>query len=131
MLNTITVMGRLTRDPELRVTQTQKSVASFTVACERDYAAAGEQKETDFIDCSAFGKTADFVHQYFTKGQMVIVQGRLQLRSWLDKDNQKHNRSEIVADRVWFGESKKKDAEPDAGANFAKEIAEADGDLPF
>lgn len=126
MLNTIIVMGRLTRDPELRMTQTQKSVASFTVACERDYAAAGEQKETDFIDCSAFGKTAEFVHQYFTKGSMVVVQGRLQLRSWLDKDGQKHNRSEIVADRVWFGETKKKDADPQM-----KEITEPDGQLPF
>ena len=126
MLNNIIVMGRLTRDPDFRMTQYQKPVANFTVACERDYAPTGEEKEVDFIDCCVFGKTADFVRQYFEKGSMVIAQGRLQFRSWLDKDNQKHTRAEVNVDRVWFGESKKKTAEPDL-----KEITEPDGDLPF
>ena len=126
MLNSIIVMGRLTRDPDFRMTQYQKPVASFTVACERDYAPTGEEKETDFIDVCVFNKTADFVRQYFTKGSMVIVQGRLQFRSWLDKDEQKHTRAEVNADRVWFGEAKRKDAEPQRN-----EITEPDGQIPF
>ena len=126
MLNNIILQGRLTRDPEFRMTKFDKPVASFTVACEREYAQTGEEKETDFVDCCVFGKTADFVRQYFSNGSMILVQGRLQFRSWIDKDEQKHTRAEIAVDRVWFGESKKKDSEPQL-----KEITEPDGELPF
>lgn len=125
MLNNIIIMGRLVRDPELRMTQTQKPVVNFTVACERDFAAAGEEKEVDFIDCVAWNKTAEFVDKFFKKGNMAIVQGRLQFRSWQDKEEQKHNRAEVAVDRVWFGASKKNDAPK------LTEETESDPDLPF
>lgn len=111
MLNTITIMGRLTREPELRNTQSGIPVASFTVACERDYA-QGEQKETDFIDVVAWRKTGEFVKNYFGKGQMIIVSGRLQMRKWTDRNGANRVSAEILADRVHFGESKKTAQEP-------------------
>lgn len=107
MLNTITVMGRLTRDPELRRTGSGIAVTSFTVAVDRDFASEGQEKETDFIDCVAWRQTAEFVSKYFTKGSMAVVKGRLQIRSWTDKDGNKRRTAEIVADNVYFGESKK------------------------
>ena len=107
MLNTITVMGRLTRDPELRRTGSGIAVASFTVAVDRDFASEGQEKETDFIDCVAWRQTAEFVSKYFTKGSMAVAKGRLQIRSWTDKDGNKRRTAEIVADNVYFGESKK------------------------
>ena len=137
MLNSVTLAGRLTKDPELRYTKSQKPVASFTVACERDFAPTGEEKETDFVDIVAWNKTAEFVHQYFTKGSMVIVTGRLQSREWTDKNDNKRVSWEVVADRVYFGESKKKDAvsveyEPTYTASSAfTELADSDGELPF
>ena len=112
MLNHITIMGRLTRDPELRRTGSGLAVASFTVAVDRDWPnkETGE-KETDFIDCVAWRQTGEFVSKYFTKGSMIVVSGRLQIRSWTDKDGNKRKTAEIVADNVYFGESKKdKDA---------------------
>lgn len=105
MLNHIIIMGRLTRDPELRRTGSGVAVASFTVACERDFAQDG-QKETDFIDCVAWRKTGEFVSKYFRKGNMIVVSGRLQIRSWTDKDGNKRRSAEIVADNCYFGESK-------------------------
>lgn len=111
MLNDITIMGRLVRDPELRKTGTGKSVASFTLACERDFASNGE-KETDFIDIVAWNNTGDFVAKYFTKGRMAIVRGRLQIRNWEDKDGNKRKSAEIVADSVYFGDSKPAAAAP-------------------
>lgn len=110
MLNTIVIMGRLTRDPELRRTGTGLAVASFTVAVDRDYAntTTGE-KETDFIPCVAWRHTGEFVSKYFTKGQMIVVSGRLQVRKWTDKDGYNRTTAEIVADNVYFGESKKKE----------------------
>ena len=108
MLNTITIQGRLTRDPELRRTGSGLAVASFSVACERDWPnkETGE-KETDFIDCVAWRQTGEFVSKYFSKGSMIVVSGRLQIRYWTDKDGNKRKTAEIVADNVYFGESKK------------------------
>ena len=108
MLNHITIMGRLTRDPELRRTGSGIAVASFTVAVDRDFASreSGE-RETDFIDCVAWRQTGEFVSKYFTKGRMAVVSGRLQIRSWTDKDGNKRRTAEVVADNVYFGESKR------------------------
>ena len=106
MLNHITVMGRLTRDPELRRTGSGVAVASFTVAVDRDYTAQGQEKETDFIDCVAWRQTGEFVSKYFTKGRMIVVDGRLQIRSWKDKDGNNRRTAEIVADHCYFGDSK-------------------------
>ena len=110
MLNHITIMGRLTRDPELRRTSNGLAVASFTVAVDRDWPnrETGE-KETDFIDCVAWRQTGEFVSKYFTKGSMIVVAGRLQIRPWVDKDGNKRKSAEIVAENVYFGESKKKE----------------------
>ena len=114
MLNHITIMGRLTRDPELRRTNTGKAVTKFTLAVDRDYAEKGAERETDFIDCVAWRGTAEFVDKYFGRGQMAVVSGRLQIRDWEDKDGNKRRSAEIVADNVYFGESKR-----DAGATGA------------
>ena len=110
MLNHITIMGRLTRDPELRRTGSGVAVASFTVAVDRDFASreSGE-RETDFIDCVAWRQTGEFVSKYFTKGSMIVVSGRLQIRGWTDKDGNKRRTAEVVADNCYFGESKRND----------------------
>lgn len=110
MLNHITIMGRLTRDPELRRTGSGVAVASFTIACDRDFGQDG-QKETDFIDVVAWRSTAEFVSKYFTKGRMAVVSGRLQIRGWTDKDGNKRKSAEVVAENVYFGDSKKDDGE--------------------
>ena len=108
MLNHITLMGRLTRDPELRRTGSGIAVASFTVAVDRDFGGRdGGEKETDFIDCVAWRQTGEFVSKYFTKGRMIVVSGRLQIRSWTDKDGNKRRTAEVVADNVYFGDSKR------------------------
>ncbi len=108
MLNHIIVMGRLTRDPELRRTGSGVAVASFTVAVDRDFGSReGGEKETDFIDCVAWRQTGEFVSKYFTKGRMAVVSGRLQIRNWTDKDGNKRRTAEIVADNVYFGDSKR------------------------
>ncbi len=108
MLNHIVIMGRLTRDPELRRTGTGVAVASFTVAVDRDFGGRdGGEKETDFIDCVAWRQTGEFVSKYFTKGSMIVVSGRLQIRSWTDKEGNKRRTAEVVADNVYFGESKR------------------------
>ena len=106
MLNEIILMGRLTRDPELRYTASNTPVASFTLAVDRDFAPKGEEKQTDFIDCVAWRQTGEFVSKYFQKGSMAVVSGRLQLRDWQDKDGNKRRSAEVVADNVYFGESK-------------------------
>lgn len=110
MLNHIVLMGRLTRVPELRHTNSGLPVASFTIAVDRDFAdkQSGE-KETDFVDIVAWRNTAEFVSRYFTKGRMAVVSGRLQLRKWTDKDGNKRTSSEVVAESVYFGDSKKDD----------------------
>ncbi len=110
MLNHITVMGRLTRDPELRRTGTGIAVTSFTLAVDRDFAPKdGGEKETDFIDCVAWRSTGEFVSKYFTKGRMAVVSGRLQIRGWTDKNGDKRRTAEIVAENVYFGDSKRDD----------------------
>ena len=107
MLNHIIVMGRLTRDPELRYTQSNTAVVSFTVAVDRDRAPEGQEKQTDFIDCVAWRSTADFISRYFHKGSMAVVSGRLQIRDWNDKDGNKRRSAEVVVDNIYFGESKR------------------------
>ena len=107
MLNHISIMGRLTRDPELRYTQSGTAVASFTVAVDRDYAAQGQQRETDFIDCVAWRQGGEFVSKYFSKGSMIVVDGRLQSRKWQDRDGNNRTSWEILVDHSYFGESKK------------------------
>ena len=108
MLNHIVIMGRLTRDPELRRTASGVAVTSFTVAVDRDFGKnENGEKETDFIDCVAWRQTGEFVSKYFTKGRMAVVSGRLQIRNWTDKDGNKRRTAEIVADNVYFGDSKR------------------------
>ena len=115
MLNHITIMGRLTRDPEMRRTGSGVAVTSFTVAVDRDFASQGQDKETDFIDCVAWRNTGEFVNSYFTKGRMIVVDGRLQIRSWTDKDGNKRRTAEVVADHVYFGDSNKKEDSSQGG----------------
>lgn len=161
MLNHIVIMGRLTRDPELRYTQAQIPVASFSVAVDRDYGGRdGAERQTDFIDCVAWRHTAEFVSKYFTKGSMAAVSGRLQLRDWTDREGNKRRSAEIVAENVYFGESKRSRDEnassaPRAGGSSYgggtsgygggsysgfdsapsgsafSELSDADGELPF
>lgn len=138
MLNRIVLMGRLTRDPELRRTQSGTAVVSFSVACDRDYAAQGAERETDFIDIVAWRGTAEFVEKYFGKGRMIVVAGRLQIRNWEDKDGNKRRSAEVVADSVYFGDSKrdgdggKSKGEPvyDPTGGFSQ-LADDDSELPF
>lgn len=135
MLNTITIMGRLTHDPELRRTSSGVAVASFTLACDRDYKPQGGEKETDFIDCVIFGKFADTVATYFFKGSAAIVTGRLQIRNWEDKEGNKRRSAEILADHVYFGEAKRDkttQGEPqyDPQGGFS-EIEDTDTTLPW
>ncbi len=110
MLNHIVLMGRLTRDPELRYTQSQTPVASFSLAVDRDFG-RGEEKQTDFIDCVAWRQTGEFVSKYFQKGSMAVVSGRLQIRDWTDRDGNKLRSAEVVVDNVYFGESKRREGE--------------------
>ena len=118
MLNHIIAMGRLTRDPELRRTGSGVAVASFTIAVDRDLAPEGQEKETDFLDCVAWRGTAEFVEKYFKKGRMIVVSGRLQIRGWTDKEGNKRKSAEIVADNVYFGDSKKDDDLPQSQPQY-------------
>lgn len=138
MLNHIVLMGRLTRDPELRRTQNGTAVASFTLAVERDYNADSSNKQTDFIDIVAWRNTAEFVSRYFTKGRMAVVSGRLQIRDWTDRDGNKRKSAEAVADNVYFGDSKrdssinsypKENSVPLTASDF--EEIDDDEELPF
>lgn len=112
MLNTCTIMGRLTRDPELRRTGSGLAVTSFCVAVDRDWPnkETGE-RETDFINCVAWRQTGEFVSKWFSKGSMIVVSGRLQMRKWTDDNGNNRTTYEIVADNVYFGESKKDKSE--------------------
>lgn len=143
MLNKIIIMGRLTRDPELRRTQSGTAVTSFSLAVDRDFKSQSGEKETDFIDIVAWRNTADFVSKYFSKGRMAVVEGRLQIRDWVDKDGGKRRSAEVIADNVYFGDSKR-DGDSgtsggyhtagrpaDVSANDFAEIGEEDGELPF
>ena len=136
MLNHITIMGRLTRDPEMRRTGSGVAVTSFTIACDRDFGQNGE-KETDFIDITAWRNTAEFVSKYFSKGRMAVVSGRLQIRKWKDKDGNDRRSAEVVADNVYFGDSKKDDsnnynaAPASAPAPDYPVLSDDDSQLPF
>ena len=135
MLNRIVLMGRLTRDPELRKTQSDTPVCSFSLAVDRDYKKDGEKKETDFIDIVAWRATAEFVSKFFTKGRMAVVEGRLQIRDWTDKEGNKRRSAEILADHVYFGEAKRDkttQGEPqyDPQGGFS-EIEDTDTTLPW
>ena len=152
MLNVVAIMGRLVADPELRTTQSGTNVCSFRIACDRNFARQGEQRQADFIDIVAWRQQAEFVSKYFTKGRMAVVEGRLQIRDWTDKDGGKRRSAEVVADNVYFGDSKRDggdnsgynpgyapapashSAAPSnfsaSGSDFA-EIGEDDGELPF
>lgn len=140
MLNHIIIMGRMVRDPELRRTGSGVAVASFTLAVDRDFTSKGNEKETDFIDCVAWRQTGEFVSKYFNKGRMAVVSGRLQIRNWTDKDGSKRRTAEVVADNVYFADSKR-DADsgssaatpaaaPATGNDFAM-LDDDDAELPF
>ena len=157
MLNHTTIMGRLTRDPELRYTQSQTPVASFTLAVDRDFGGRdGGEKQTDFIDCVAWRQTAEFVSKYFTKGRMAVVSGRLQIRDWTDREGGKRRSAEVVVDNVYFGDSRRDNndsgnyggnsygssygdnsrsysapASSAPSANPFAELDDGDGELPF
>ena len=151
MLNHITIMGRMTRDPELRHTGSGTAVASFTLAVDRDFSGKdGGEKETDFIDCTAWRNTAEFVSKYFSKGRMAVVSGRLQIRNWTDKEGNKRRNAEVVAENVYFGDSKREESNggynaPNSGvpgvgiyepqypapAQDFSMIEDDDGQLPF
>ena len=137
MLNKIILMGRLTRDPELRRTQSGTAVTSFSLAVDRDFKGQNGEKETDFIDIVAWRNTAEFVSKYFSKGRMAVVEGRLQLRDWTDKEGIKRRSAEVIADNVYFGDAKRsEDGEggpgwPQAAQSFAPVESFDPGDLPF
>ena len=149
MLNHITIMGRLTRDPELRYTQSQTPVASFSLAVDRDFGSRdGGEKQTDFIDCVAWRSTAEFVSKYFQKGSMAVVSGRLQIRDWTDRDGGKRRSAEVVVDNIYFGESRRRDGgdtrstndyhydsyqsrSTSAAPSVFSDLSDDDGELPF
>ena len=148
MLNKIFIMGRLTRDPELRRTQSGTAVTSFSLAVDRDFKSQSGEKETDFIDVVAWRSTAEIVAEYFTKGRTAVLEGRLQIREWKDKDGNNRRSAEVVADNIYFGDSKRDGAGSDyaapaygapmggysapmGGSSAFAEIDEEDGDLPF
>lgn len=127
-MNHVTLMGRLTRDPELRHTNSGIAVVSFTIAVEHR---ASQETHTDFIDIVAWRGTAEFISKYFTKGQMIAVHGRLSIREWTDKDNNKRKSAEVVADNVYFTDSKKSRTEGAEPAQADFEDIDDDGDMPF
>jgi len=129
MLNTTTIAGHICNDLELKSTNTGVEVVSFTVACERDFRNKDGEKQTDFIDVVAFKKTAQFVSKFFSKGRMAIVNGQLQTRTWEDKEGNKRKSVEVVANNVYFGDSKQNDAE-NTSPSF-RQVEVADGDMPF
>ncbi|MBO5953318.1 MAG: single-stranded DNA-binding protein [Oscillospiraceae bacterium] len=142
MLNHITIMGRMTRDPELRRTGSGVAVASFTLAVDRDFSGKdGGEKETDFIDCVAWKGTGEFVSKYFAKGSMAVVSGRLQIRDWTDKDGNKRRSAEVVANNVYFGDSKRSADNTSSVPNYASsygapaqdfaQLTDDDAQLPF
>lgn len=127
MLNRIIVMGRLTRDPELRETAAKTPVCSFSIACDRDYKQKDKEKETDFLDCVAWRSTAEFVSKYFTKGRTAVVEGRLQIRNWTDREGNQRRSAEIVADHVYFGDSKPQNGNASGGTEPPEYSPEEDG----
>lgn len=130
MLNHIVIMGRLTRDPELRRTQNGTAVTSFSLAVERDFKDPDGQRQADFIDVVAWRAEAEFVCKFFTKGRMAVVDGRLQMRSWTDKDGNKCRNAEVLAEHVYFGDSKRDSGDQYSPGEF-QEIPEGDAETPF
>ena len=132
MLNKIVIMGRLTKDPELRSTGTGKSVASFTVAVDRDFKGQNSEKETDFINCVAWQGTAEFISRYFKRGSMAVIEGRLQIRPYETADGQKRTAAEVVVNNIYFGESKR-NAEINEPVSDMPPVSSFgdDEDLPF
>lgn len=151
MLNHITLMGRMVKNPELRFTPQNTPVASFTIAVERDYQPGGSERQTDFIDCVAWRKTAEFVSKHFQKGSMAVVSGRLQIRDWTDREGGKRRSAEVVVDNIYFGESRRREssegnsydsrssyssyeaprsASPAPSSPFS-DLDDGDGELPF
>ena len=141
MLNKIIIMGRLVRDPELRRTGSGTAVTSFSLACDRDFKSQSGEKETDFIEVVAWKNTAEFVSKYFSKGRMAVVEGRLQIRDWTDKSGNKRITAEVVADNVYFADSKRSESNDNQKENFNAlsgrlsddfvPISEEDGEIPF
>ena len=141
MLNKIILMGRLAREPELKRTTSGTEVTSFSLAVDRDFKSQSGEKETDWIDCVAWRGTAETVCKYFTKGRMMIVVGRLQIRDWTDKDGGKRRSAEVVADNVYFADSKRSESNDNQKENFNAisgsvsddfaPISEEDGEIPF
>ena len=150
MLNKVIIMGRLVKDPELRRTQSGTAVTSFRIAVDRDFKSQDGSKQADFFDVVAWRSTAEFVSKYFTKGRMAVVEGRLQIRDWTDRDGGKRRSAEVIADNVYFGDSKREGgsdyspapaygtpapsrgyAAPAGGQSDFAEIGEEDGELPF
>ena len=141
MLNKIIIMGRLTRDPELRRTGSGTAVTSFSLACDRDFKSQSGEKETDFIEVVAWKNTAEFVSKYFSKGRMAVVEGRLQIRDWTDKAGNKRTTAEVVADNVYFADSKRSESNENQKENFNAlsgrlsddfvPISEEGGEIPF
>ena len=140
MLNAVIIMGRLTRDPEMRTTQSGVAVASFTLAVDRDFGGSGGEKQTDFIDCTAWRHTAEFVSKYFSKGRMAVVSGRLQIDNYTDNDSNKRKAAKVIADNIYFGDSKKDGTaggQSDEAASFTPassgfvQVDVDDSELPF
>ena len=141
MLNKVVIMGRFTKDPELRRTGSGTAVTSFSLACDRDFKSQSGEKETDFIEVVAWKNTAEFVSKYFGKGRMAVVDGRLQIRDWTDKDGNKRTTAEVVADNVYFADSKRSESNDNQKENFNAlsgrlsddfvPISEEDGETPF
>ena len=141
MLNKIIIMGRLARDPELRRTGSGTAVTSFSLACDRDFKSQSGDKETDFIEVVAWKNTAEFVSKYFSKGRMAVVDGRLQIRDWTDKAGNKRTTAEVVADNVYFADSKRSESHENHKENFNAlsgrlsddfvPISEEGGEIPF
>ena len=141
MLNKIILMGRLCTNPELRRTGSGTAVTSFSLACDRDFKSQSGEKETDFIEVVAWKNTAEFVSKYFSKGRMAVVEGRLQIRDWTDKSGNKRITAEVVADNVYFADSKRSESNDNQKENFNAlsgrvsddfvPASEEDGELPF
>ena len=141
MLNKVVLMGRLTKDPELRRTGSGTAVTSFSLACDRDFKSQSGEKETDFIEVVAWKNTAEFASKYFSKGRMAVVEGRLQIRDWTDKAGNKRTTAEVVADNVYFADSKRSESNENQKENFNAlsgrlsddfgPISEEGGGIPF
>ena len=141
MLNKIILMGRLCTNPELRRTGSGTAVTSFSLACDRDFKSQSGEKETDFIDVVAWKNTAEFVSKYFSKGRIAVVDGRLQIRDWTDKDGGKRRSAEVIAENVYFADSKRSESNDNQKENFNAlsgrlsddfvPISEEDGEIPF